>query len=293
MARKYSVWPESSWTSRDIGWKTARSVTAGVDIGTTSSQAAILCDGQLFGYASIRSGFDYKKSADRVIKQAAGDSGLTLDDIECIVSTGFGHKNVSCAAKYVDEIHCHAKGARFMFGPEVHTVVDLGGQTVAAIRLYDWDRVRDFMMNDKCAVGMGRSLETVCELLQIPIEEIGEKSLEADMAPEPVSTTCYCFANTETMGLFGRPEFRSAPLTETDVYASHTVAFAWRRLGVIGRLQPQDVGDLKVYGELCFTGGVAKNIGVTKIIEREMGVTALTSPYDPMLAGAIGAALLA
>jgi activator of 2-hydroxyglutaryl-CoA dehydratase len=180
-----------------------------------------------------------------------------------------------------------------MFGPEVHTVVDLGAQTVAAIRLYDWDRVRDFMMNDKCAAGMGRSVETICELLQIPIEEIGEKSLDVDMAPEPVSTTCYCFANTETMGLFGRPEFRSAPLTENDVYASHMVAFAWRILGVIGKLQPQDVGDLKVYGELCFTGGMAKNPGVTRIIERETGAAARASSYDPMLAGAIGAALLA
>jgi benzoyl-CoA reductase subunit A len=279
--------------SGDIRWKTAQSINAGVDIGAVSSQAVVFCDGQLFSYASIRSGADYKKAADTVIAQALGDSGLNLGDIGSVVCTGFGHRNVSYATKYVDEIHCHAKGARFMFGPEVHTVLDLGGQTVAAIRLYDWDRVRDFMMNDKCATGMGRGLETVCELLQVPIEEIGSKSLDAEMDPEPVSTTCYCFANTETMGLFGRPEYRSAPLTENEVYASHIFAFAWRVLGTVGKLQPQDVGDLKVYGELCFTGGVAKNIGVTKIIERETGSAALTSPYDPMLAGAIGAALLA
>jgi benzoyl-CoA reductase subunit A len=82
-------------------------------------------------------------------------------------------------------------------------------------------------------------------------------------------------------------------VTLHEVYASHLFAIAWRILGVIGKLQPLDIGDVKVYEKLCFTGGLAKNAGVTKRIERELGTTALTSAYDPMLAGAIGAALLA
>jgi benzoyl-CoA reductase subunit A len=170
--------------------------------------------------------------------------------------------------------------------------VDLGGQTVKAIRLFDWDRVRDFMMNDKCATGMGRNVEIICDLLQVPIEEIGEKSLDVKKDPEPVSTTCFTFADTETMGLF-RPELKAEPLTENEVYASHLFAIAWRIIGIIGKLQPLDVGDVRVYKELCFTGGLAKNAGITKRIERELNVTALASDYDPMLAGAIGAALLA
>ena len=180
-----------------------------------------------------------------------------------------------------------------MYGPEVHTVVDLGGQTVAAIRLYDWDRVRDFFMNDKCATGMGRNVETVCDLLQVPIEEIGALSLDVAGDPVPVSTTCYAFAQTETMGLLGRPEYRAEPLTANQVYAAHLFAVATRAVNAIGKLQPLDVGDLSVYKELGFTGGLAKNVGVTKRIERDFNVTALTSEYDPILAGAIGAALLA
>jgi activator of 2-hydroxyglutaryl-CoA dehydratase len=82
-------------------------------------------------------------------------------------------------------------------------------------------------------------------------------------------------------------------LTEGEVYASHLFAVAWRALGTIGKIQPLAVGDIRIYPELGFTGGLAKNPGITKRIERELGVTALTSEYDPMLAGAIGAALLA
>ena len=86
----------------------------------------------------------------------------------------------------------------------MRTIVDLGAQTTKAIRVYEWDRVRDFMINDKCATGMGRSIEIMADLMQVPVEAMGPKSLEVSKDPEPVSTTCYAFANTEAMGLFRR-----------------------------------------------------------------------------------------
>ena len=293
MPQEYGKWPESAWTSASVDWRKAEKLTAGIDVGTASSQAAILCDGVLFGYANIRTGANFQKAADLAMNMAMGESGMALKDIRAVISTGWGSGNAKYASDEIDEVTCHAKGARFLFGPEVRTVVDLGGQTAKAILLYDWDRVRDFMIGDKCATGMGRNVEYLCDLLQIPIGEIGMKSLAVGEDPEPVSTTCYAFADTETMGLFGRPEYRSDALTESEVYASHMFGIAWRLLGLIGRLQSLEVGDVKVCRELGFTGGLAKNAGVTKRIERELGVTALASEYDPMLAGAIGAALLA
>lgn len=293
MYHDYSSWPECAWVSSSIDWTSAETVTAGVDIGTTSAQAAILCDGRLFAYASHRVGADFQGAAERVMASALGGTGMERRDIAAVCGTGFGKRNIRFATRTMDEIHCHAKGARFLFGPEVRTVVDMGGQTVKAIRLYEWDRVRDFMLNDKCATGEGRALEVLCDLLHVDITAIGPKSLEAERDPEPVSTTCRAYAITETLGLFGRPEFRSEKLTEAEIYASHLFAVAWRILGVVGRLSPLDVGEIQIDGGLGFTGGLAKNEGVTRRIERELGVTALKSAYDPMLAGAIGAALLA
>ena len=291
MAHEYWKWPETFWTSDNADWRKASNITAGVDIGTTSTQAAIIADCVLIGYASINTGVNFAGAAEAVLAKAAGAAGPGVNDIGKIGATGFGARNAGFAAVKFDEVSCHAKGARFMFGPSVKTVVNLGGQTTAAIRLYDWDRVRDFMMNDKCATGFGRSIELLADLLQMPITEIGEKSLDVEKDPEPVSTTCWAFANPETIGLF-REGYKEEKLSVNEVIASHILAIAWRALGVVGKLAPLDAGDISVEKELAFTGGLAKNKGITRRIERHLGVKALTSDYDPMLAGAIGAALL-
>ena len=294
MTRQYGLWPRISWTSDAINWKTDGEVRVGIDVGTTSTQAVIFVGNQLFGYAGIPTGWDFGKAAEEALTIAMGTTGLRISDIDRVVSTGFGRKNVVFAASSADEIHCHAHGARFMFGPGATTVVDLGAQTCKAILLYEWDnvRVRDFKINDKCATGMGRHIEVLCELLQVPIEEIGERSLDVEKDPEPVSTTCYNFAYPETVGLL-RQGFKEDTYGENDVLAAHLFAVAWRYLGNIGKLQSLDIGEVTVYKELAFTGGLSKNVGVTKRLERELNVTALESSYDPQLAGAIGAALLA
>ena len=289
----YGVWPEAVWHSRDICLGPGKRLTAGIDIGTTSAEAAVMCDGGLFAYSVIRVGANFHSAAERALSRALEGTGVEPGDIASICATGFGRENAAIASKKADEVRCHAIGARALFGPEVKTVVDMGGQTIKAIRLFDWDRVRDIAMNDKCATGQGRSLEALCELLHIGIEELGPRSLEAERDPEPVSTTCYAFANTETMGLFGRPEFKSGKLSEAEIYASHLFAYAWRILGVIGKLSPLDVGGIRVDGRLALTGGLAKNPGITRRIERELGVECAKSEHDPMIAGAVGAAILA
>jgi benzoyl-CoA reductase subunit A len=250
MTQDYWRWPEIKWTSTDTDWRKAKISSAGIDVGTTSSQAAIYCDNRLFGFANLRTGWNFRESASLALEQASGTSGMSLKDIACVVGTGFGSQNISLANKTVDEIHCHARGARFMYGPAVKTVVDLGAQTCKAIRLYDWDRVRDFMINDKCATGMGRNIEIIADLLQVPIQEMGERSLTVSKDQEPVSTTCYAFANTEAVGLF-REGYQ-----ENEVLAAYLFAIAWRIHGMVGRVQAEK--------ELAFTGGLAKNPSITK-----------------------------
>lgn len=136
---EYGRWSEEQKTYPNVDWKKAENITAGIDVGTTSTEAVIMCDNKILCYSIVRTEMDFQNAADKALKTALKESNLKAENIRRTVCTGFGHKNVK-ADKYMDEIHCHAKGARYMFGSSVTTVIDMGAQTVNAIRLHKWDR---------------------------------------------------------------------------------------------------------------------------------------------------------
>ncbi len=60
-------------------------------------------------------------------------------------------------------------------------------------------------------------------------------------------------------------------------------AIARRTVGMLRRL--------KIEPDVVFTGGVAKNIGVVEAVKENLGHEILV-PEDPLISGALGAALL-
>src|SRR3989337_2928417 len=232
----------------------------------------------------MRTGAHRPESATKVLGWALEDTGLRVSDRKYIVGTGYGRVNVPMANKAITEIACHAKGANYIWGSSVRTVLDVGGQDIKAIRIDEIGRVASFLMNDKCAAGTGRGMEVFADLLKIPIEDIGKVSLDIDVEPEPVTCTCVAFAKTEAMGLLRKG------WSKEKVLAAYTRAMALRRGNLINR-----VGLEK---ELVITGGQSKNIGIVKRTENIIRIKTLPTPnwrengLDPMIAGAIGAALL-
>lgn len=281
----YWRWQEYHRIKQDISWKNTDIITAGVDVGSVGSKAAILVNGEIYSWCITRTGSNSPESAKKALDGALQDTGLKQSDLKYVVGTGYGRVNVPMANKAITEIACHAKGANYIWGPSVHTVLDVGGQDIKAIRCDDTGRVISFLMNDKCAAGTGRGMEVFADLLKIPIEEIGETSLKVDEEPPAVSCTCVAFAKTEAVGLLRKGWSKEM------VLASYTRAMAVRMSNLINR-----VGLEK---ELVITGGQSKNIGIVTRIEKVLGVKCLPMPnwrdggLDPMIAGALGAGLLA
>jgi bzd-type benzoyl-CoA reductase Q subunit len=268
--------PGIKWTNKDI-------ITAGVDVGSVGSKAAIMVNGQAYSWGITRTGSNSPESAKKALEWALKDTDLKLSDIKYIVGTGYGRVNVPMANKAITEIACHGKGANYIWGPSVRTVLDVGGQDIKAIRIDETGRVVSFLMNDKCAAGTGRGMEVFADLLKIPIEKIGEISMQVGEEPPPVSCTCVAFAKTEAVGLLRKG------WSKEKVLAAYTRAMAVRMANLINR-----VGLEK---ELVITGGQSKNIGIVSRIEVVLGEKCLPMPnwrkngLDPMVAGAIGAAL--
>jgi bzd-type benzoyl-CoA reductase Q subunit len=279
MTTEYWRWTESRWTSPDIDWRDARIITAGCDVGSVSTQVVLMVDGKLYCYSNMRTGSDSPDSARRALEWALEGTGLTPDRIHFTVGTGYGRVNVPFAQKAITEIACHARGAHYIYGPAVRTILDMGGQDCKAIKCDEKGKVVSFLMNDKCAAGTGRGMEVFADLLNVPITEIGELSLQVDEEPEPVSSTCVVFAKSEAASLL-----RSGWPREK-VIAAYCAAMAHRVVTLLKRIGVEE--------GFAITGGIAKNIGVVRRVEDELGVRVLKTEYDTQLAGAIGAALFA
>jgi len=279
--KEFWRWPEYRRTIPGKHWKGAEVITAGVDIGSVSSKTVIMVDGELYAYAIMRTGSSSAGSAEKVTDWALEGTRLAVKDLRYTVGTGYGRVNVPFAHRAITEIACHARGANFIWGPTVRTVLDMGGQDCKAIRCDHRGKVSNFLMNDKCAAGTGRGMEVFADLLNVPIEEVGPRSMEIDEEPEPVSSTCVVFAKTEAVGLL-----RAGWATEK-VLAAYTAAMAERVVDLLNR-----VG---VEKDFVITGGISKNIGVVKRLEDSLGFKALPMQpeMDPMIAGSIGAALFA
>jgi benzoyl-CoA reductase subunit A len=282
--KEYWRWQEYHRVRSDRSWKNKDIITAGVDVGSVGSKAAIMIDGEIYAWAVTRTGSNSPDSAKKVMSMVLEDTDLKQDDIQYTVGTGYGRVNVPMANKAITEIACHAKGANFIWGPSVRTILDVGGQDIKAIHCDETGRVTSFLMNDKCAAGTGRGMEVFADLLQIPIEDIGKVSLSIDEEPPPVSCTCVAFAKTEAIGMLRKG------WTREKVLAAYTRAMAIRMANLVNR-----VGLEK---EFVITGGQSKNMGIVNRIETILGVKTLPSPnwrdggLDPMIAGAAGAALL-
>jgi len=200
-------------------------------------------------------------------------------DFQYVVGTGYGRVNIPMSNKAITEIACHARGANFMGGPSIRTILDMGGQDLKGIHCDERGKVTQFLMNDKCAAGTGRGMEVMAELLQVPIIDVGQMSLDVPEEPPPVSSTCVIFAKSEAIGLL-----RSG-WTKNMVLAAYCSAMAHRVVGLLERIG--------IEKDFTITGGISKNIGVTSRILKELGVESVPLKPDPQIAGALGAALFA
>ncbi|MDP1612139.1 MAG: benzoyl-CoA reductase, bzd-type, subunit Q [Sulfuritalea sp.] len=275
--KEFWRWQESVWIDETKDWKTARIITCGIDVGSVSSQAVLVIDGELYGFNSMRTGNNSPDSATNALQGVMDKCGMKLEDIHYVVGTGYGRVNVPFAHKAITEIACHARGANYMGGNGVRTILDMGGQDCKAIHCDEKGKVTNFLMNDKCAAGTGRGMEVISDLMQIPIAELGARSFDVDVEPAAVSSVCVVFAKSEAMGLL------KAGYTKNKVIAAYCQAMAERVVSLLERINVEE--------GFFITGGIAKNPGVVKRIEKLLGIKAMETKIDSQIAGALGAAL--
>lgn len=249
----------------------------GVDIGSLTAKSVVMNpDCKIVSYKVIQGKIVDETAAIESLRLALDDGRLTEDDVGFLITTGYGRSMVTFGDKNITEISCHARGAKFLF-PDVRTVIDIGGQDSKVISLNSEGSVINFGMNDKCAAGTGRFLEVMAGALDVPLEEMGPLSLSSE-APAFISSICTVFAESEVISLRARRQ------SKQNIIAGIHEA--------IGRRMHSMVNQAGMTPPAMISGGVAKNVGVVRVLERLLQ-TKIIVPLEPQIVGALGAAIFA
>jgi len=247
---------------------------AGIDVGSTMTKAVILNRGVI---ASVigPTGPEQRRLANKVMEEALKKAALSFEAITAVVSTGYGRINVPFADAQYTEITCHARGIASLF-PQARTIIEVGGQDTKAIKIEATGKATDFVMNDKCAAGSGRFIEVIADALGVPLDDVGGVSLQSTQ-PARISNICTIWAQQEVAASLAQ----GIPIP--DLLAGVHRSLAERIVTMVHRLRVEEA--------VVVTGGGAKNKGLLKVLSEQLGHEILV-PEEPLLTGALGAALL-
>jgi predicted CoA-substrate-specific enzyme activase len=247
----------------------------GIDVGSSFAKAVVFGEGILLSYATMPSGGNYAEAARKVSRAAIEKAAISDADLSTTIATGYGAAVVDFADRTVADISCHAAGIGHLF-PSARTVVDIGSQFCRAIKLDGNGRATNFVQNEKCAGGSGKFLQVIARILHMSVQDIGALSLES-VNPVEFTTGCAVFAESEAVSRIAEGA------TPADILAGVHKAMVAKIVNLTVRLG--------LAQDCAVAGGGAKDIGLVRTLETEMGVKVLV-PEEPQISAALGAALL-
>ncbi len=265
-------------------------VYLGVDIGSTSTKAALLLAdegarpvegdeglGVLAGFYTRTAGRPLP--AMQAILEAVSDWSRRADIRLSVAGagvTGSGRKFIGAligADLVLDEITAHARAA-VRLDPDVDTIIEIGGQD-AKFTILQNGSVTQSIMNHVCAAGTGSFIEEQAARLGCPLEEISERS--AGRRAPLASDRCTVFMERDIN------QFLSDGYQLDEVLCS--VLHAVRDNYLLKVARAGSIGQ-----HICFQGATAKNRSLVAAFEQKLVKPIRVSRYCH-LTGALGVAI--
>lgn len=248
----------------------------GLDMGLSAVKAAILEENTIVATRALYSEDETEVAARNIMELVLKEAGLSHSDIESIVSTGIGRKEVSFAAANRTEQICLSKGASYLF-PSARTVLDTGAGGCRAMKLSDEGKLLDFSINSKCAGGTGSFMESAAKVLQLDLETMDKLAFEAESTAH-VTSYCAVFAESEIISNVHRG------FSMESICAGICESVMQRMMDVMTRVDTAK--------DVVLCGGVAQSRTIIRMFDSVLDFPVLV-PADPLTVGALGAALIA
>jgi predicted CoA-substrate-specific enzyme activase len=118
---------------------------------------------------------------------------------------------------FVQEVVASVEVVKRLY-PDTHTLIDLGGEDAKMV-FFPPGRQPDIRMNGSCAGGTGAFIDQMADLLNISVEELGQRAFRHETI-YPVASRCGVFAKTDVQNLISR----NIPSPDIAMSILHTVA---------------------------------------------------------------------
>jgi predicted CoA-substrate-specific enzyme activase len=252
--------------------------TIGLDIGSTYTKGIILdADKNIVGRAMRATGARLQNAAVAVVDMTLEAAGLTSNDINYCITTGYGRHMYDDRDLQVTDLTATARGSNFLF-PKTRTILDIGGQTMKASKIDESRKVQTFRLNDKCASGTGMFLEKTVRYMGYETEDIGGL-LESAAESVPISGVCTVFAESEVINHL------SNGVPPENIMFGASMSLTQRSVQLLKRVKPET--------EVTVVGGILRWSTMAKAIAEELKLEVNVAEDDlPQFTAALGCAIL-
>ena len=249
-------------------------IIAGIDAGIENTKVIVMKDGEVVGRAKAATGgIGRAENAKRAYTEALSAAGLNEDGVTSVIVTGKGKFDIPFASVRITETIAAAYAARFLV-PGATAVVSAGADETLAAVLGEERLIGEFVLNQKCAAGLGTFLTYLAQRLGISLESVSPDTKDAGALNEG----CVVFSELDALSLI------NAGAEPKEVLMSAVKAVAVRAATVVNDLT------LPLNERVVLIGGLAQNTAFVYAIEEVVGFK-FTVPDDAEYCGAIGAAI--
>ena len=215
----------------------------GIDVGSTTFKVVVLDSEDKIVFKSYKR---HKTNIDKVfIEEMRRIVALLPDACFLMIITGSAGMGIAerTQISFIQEVVASVEVVRQKY-PDVRTMIDLGGED-SKIVFFQQGKQPEIRMNGSCAGGTGSFIDQMADLMNIPVEELGNQAQQYEKI-YPVASRCGVFAKTDIQNLISR----NVPVADISMSILHTVAIQ----GITSLAHGQELqpGILFVGGPLSF-----------------------------------------
>lgn len=254
-------------------------ITCGIDVGATYTKALLLDENEKIVARKLnKTGYKPGDVAEQTFAELLKEAGVDRNDLDYVVATGLGRFQATFSQLNVTDLTSASWGSHALF-PGTRTILDVGGQSVKALRCDESRQVTSFRLNEKCAAGTGAFLEKTARYMGFGTEDIGPLAVTSTVEV-PISGVCTVFAEAEVINHL------SQGVAAADIMQGSIISLVGKSVQLIKRV--------KLEPEVTLIGGIMRFPSMVTAVKDQLGVDANVADGDMVqYASALGAAHLA